>query len=101
MKINIELPKSVCEHILERCGYTSENVTLYFDPMEDVRIDEVKPEELRGVQKVVCYPKENRPEILDEEYPLIEDCEDIMYDAVIESLFNSWLFKTIFMHEPY
>jgi hypothetical protein len=101
MKINIELSKSVCDTILERCGYISENVTLYYDPMNSIRVDEAKPEELRGVQRVVCYPKGNRPEILSEEYPLIGECMDILYEKVIEDLFNSWLVKTMFMHEPY
>ena len=101
MKINIELGKEMCNLILEKCGYTSEEVTLYLDPMGDVRANEVNPEDLRGVKKVVCYPKCIRPKVLDEEYPLIEDCLDILYDTVVERLFNKWLFNMMLEHRPY
>ena len=101
MKIDIEIGNDVCQFILKRCGYVSEKVTLYYDPMEEVRgIEDAPVNELIGIEKTVAYPNGRRPEVLSERYPLIEDCEDFMYDDVVNSLFNSWLLKAVFMHEP-
>lgn len=101
MKIDIEIGKDTCQFILHRYGYVSEKVTLYYDPMADVRgIDDAPANELIGVEKTVAYPNGERPEVLSEAHPLVEDCEDLMYDDVVKSLFNSWLLKTMFMHEP-
>ena len=102
MKIDIEVSNSMCQLILDKFGYVSEKVVLYYDPMSDVRgIDDAPVEELRGMECLIAYPAGARPEFLDEERPLTEDCENIMYDGVVKSLFNSWLISTMLKHEPY
>ena len=78
MKINIDLSKTACDHILERFNYVSEIVILYYNPIPDFGNDFVQVKELRGLQKKVCYPMGDRPEVLSEEQPLLEDCEDIL-----------------------
>jgi hypothetical protein len=102
MKIDIEINKDVCQTILKKFGYVSEKVTLYYDPLSDSRgIEDAPLDELRGMEKTVAYLGGNRPEVLNTEYPLIENCEDIMYDDVVKSLFNSWLLNVMLTHEPY
>lgn len=97
MKIDIEIPEIMCDIVLKRHKYVTEKLLLYYDAYDGYTIDDTN---YRPVECVVAYPEGRRPEILDEDYPLMEDCEDIIYDRVVKDLFNSWLINTLLIHDP-
>ena len=95
MKININIPEFMCDTILNKYRYVTEKVTLYYNEYDsDDKVD------LRPVECIVAYPKDGRPEILGGEHPLMEDCDDIIYDRVVGDLFNNWLMNVLLMHDP-
>jgi len=102
MKIDIEINDDVCQIILNKFDYVTEKVTLYYDRLSNFRgMEDAPVNELTGMDCIVAYPAGRKPETLNEEYPLVENCEEIMYDKVVKDLFNSWLLKTMFQHKPY
>ena len=102
---SIDISKQLPDGSIVLCGANAYDEKYFFNP-DFQKLPESVKKELNIIS--VLYTKETGGIFyiyFDEEGNLEfgEKCaeEDIMYDTVIESLFNSWLFKTIFMHEPY
>lgn len=97
MKIEINIPEEMCDTILKRHHYITETTTLYYNEFDDYVESAAS---MKPVQCVVAYPEGKRPDKLNDKFPLIEDCKNIMYDNVIEKLFNSWLIKIMLRNDP-
>jgi len=95
MKIDINIPKIMCDTVLKKNNYVTEKVTLYYDEYDGYTVDDAS---YKPIESVIAYPNGSRPEVLDNEYPLMEDLEDFMYDRVVEDLFNSWLMEVLSKH---
>ena len=93
MNIKISIPKIMCDKVLERNGYVTEKLTLYYDKYDGYIDPYLIPNDC-----VVAYPEGRRPEVLEGEHPLMDDCEDFMYNRVVEDLFNSWLIEVMLKH---
>ena len=50
---------------------------------------------LRGVEYMVAYPANDRPKVLDDDKPMVDECDDILYDNVMSKLFNKSIMKVI------
>ena len=92
MKIDINVSKEDCELILREFGYTSEKVILYHNLLD---IPDDSDDNLRGVEYMVAYPANDRPKVLDDDKPMVDECDDILYDNVMSKLFNKSIMKVI------
>jgi hypothetical protein len=92
MKIDINVSKEDCELILKEFGYTSEKVILYHNLLD---IPDDSDDNLRGVEYMVAYPVNDKPKVLDENKPMADECDDILYDNVMSKLFNKLIMKAI------
>jgi hypothetical protein len=93
MKIDINLDFDDCIEILNKNGYTYEELKLYYTLDTTPYGGKLTPKDLIPVNTKVAYKE--RPEFLDREYPLLEDSEDYLFDKVIERLFKDMIIETI------
>ncbi len=88
MKINISTPPYFEIKVLDEHRYVTEMVTLYRNKYDE-----------DGKKCLVAYPSWHRPMSLDSEHPLIDEHKGIMYDKVVEGLFNNWLIEIMSAHK--
>lgn len=94
MEIKIKIPPYFAIKVLDAFGYVTENVTLYYNEYDSDDIVNLKP-----IVKSVAYPGwHERPKSLDKEFPLLEDVKGLLFDNVVEELFNSWIMETLSAH---
>ena len=95
--MNIEFTNEQCIQLLEKCGYVTEEVMLYYkprtSPYEDD--DDYSPENLMGIKEKVVYQKNKKPDALNKDFPLIRECEEYLYRKAVDSLVSRLLFKSI------
>jgi hypothetical protein len=94
--MNIEFTSEQCIQLLEKCGYVTEEVMLYYkprtSPYED---DDYSSENLMGIKEKVVYQKNKKPDALNKDFPLIRECEEYLYRKAVDSLVSRLLFKSI------
>lgn len=95
-KIEIVIPEEMCGFLLNEFKYVTERVTLYYDMNEGFG----NSPEFREMRCTVAYHDGDRPEVLNSEKPLANECKEIMYDQVISDLFNTYLLLVVMMHKP-
>lgn len=96
MKIDIELTKKQCMDILCANNYVCDDVTLYYTfNVNPYNSNVPNPEDLRAVNTKVAYEKDNKPEFLNSEYPMLEDAEEFIFDKVINRLISQMFINSI------
>ena len=95
MRIKINISNETCEDLLKHYGYTSEKLLLYYNIYSEYEV-EPSDENLRAVESTIAYPLSERPEVLNSERPMVDDCREFMYDTVVERLFNKRLLEVMF-----
>ena len=92
--MKIEISKETCNKILKWYDYVTEKIILYYDEYKFCGLCELS--KYVPCECIVAYPKNKRPEVLNADEPLMKDCKKIMYDNVIQELFNKRLLETMF-----
>ena len=88
MEIKINLSEDMVNSLLRKWGYTKEDVKISY-PIHNIV-------NWRGeCWKTVIYPKNDRPHILNKKEIRFEDIQDIIYDGVINKLFNEALVEKL------
>lgn len=93
MEIKIEMPQEMCDKILKRYDYVTEKTILYYDEFEHYSTTASR---YIPCEYIVAYPRNKRPEVLNDDKPLLKNCKTILWNNVIQSLFNKRLFEAMF-----
>lgn len=88
MEIKFVINKDIETKILEINGYVSQTISVYFERIncDDYGIYQIK----------VAYPRDRKPEVLNDEIIMIDDVKNMEYETVINRLFMEMLFSKLF-----
>ena len=102
MRVNVEFSEEQCSQLLAKCGYMTEDVTLYYNPDPNPYNNEKEcdPSLLRAVEYKVAYQNGKKPEELEKEYPLVDECRAHLYPTVLDRVVSDYLFYVMVQHSP-
>lgn len=88
MEIKFVINKDIETKILEINGYVSQTISVHFERIDcdDYGIYQIK----------VAYPRDKKPEVLNDEIIMIDDVKNMEYETVINRLFMEMLFSKLF-----
>ena len=87
MNVKIDISKDVCDALLMKSGYVTEDAYVYFHneivPYGDVKLEKI------GIR--IAYRDGKRPSELDNEHPMLSNLKEYDYETVINRIFNEKL----------
>ena len=92
MEIKIELDENYITLLFVMFGYTSEKVLVWYNKLDDG----CHVEDLGSYEKVIAYPKDERPRFLDNEKIMFDDVKEMGINEVVNRLFNEFLMTKLF-----
>jgi hypothetical protein len=92
MKIEIEINEENISNLLNKFGYVTEEVLVWYNKLDEWCF--VK--DLGNYHKTVAYPRYHRPEILNKEKIMFDDVKDIGIKEIVNMLFNELLINKLF-----
>ena len=88
MEVKINLPEEAVDKLLKKQGYVVEKVLVHYQKFRYTREDKYGK-----FYKVIAYPKDNRPKVLDNEIVKDSDVTFMDYNIVVNNLFNELLLE--------
>ena len=83
--MDIKLNEKDIKYILSETDFVEEKVTLWYDNSVDPYFDN---QELLPVTKWIVYPRGQRPIMLDNEHPMVNDFKTYLLENAIPELFK-------------